>query len=180
MRERLFFVTVFALLLSLKEPQWLLVAAVLLWAVSFREFVMLNRKVIKAFILFNLGVSIGYLIVSYFKSVSPWEYLLYINLKVYVMTYFVFWFFGRVNLLAFVSFSQTLSYLMSISLSQIYSYKKSFEDFVLAYRSRVIHKMRSREYSFIGRVFEFFFTKAMQESKERALAMKARGFFDQA
>jgi cobalt/nickel transport system permease protein len=82
--------------------------------------------------------------------------------------------------MAFVSFSKELSYLLSIALSQIYSYRKSFEDFVLAYRSRVIRSVRSREYAFIGRVFEFFFSKALLESKERALAMKARGFFDHA
>jgi len=180
MRERLFFVIIFALLLLIKQSWMLLVAIGVLWVVTWKHFTYFNLKVLKAFIFFNLGVSVGYVIVAYFKSISPWEYLLYINLKVYVMTYFVFWFFERANLLAFVSFSKTLSYLMSISLSQIYSYKKSFEDFVLAYRSRVIIRMRSREYVFVGRVFEFFFTKAMQESKERVLAMKARGFFDQA
>ena len=180
MRERLFFIVTFSLLLLLKEPLWLALAIVVLWSFSWRRMWRLNKRVIKAFLWFNLSVTIGYIIVAYFKSISPWEYLLYINLKVYAMTYFVFWFFERVNILAFVSFSKELSYLMSIALSQIYSYKKSFEDFVLAYRSRVIVSMRSREYAFVGRVFEFFFTKALSESKERALAMKARGFFDQA
>ncbi len=178
MRERLFFLLVFASALSIKDPLWLVGGIVILWILSYRSFFTLNKRVLKAFVLFNLGVSIGYLIMAYIKDFSPWEYLLYINLKVYMMSYFVFWFFSRVDLLSFVSFSSTLTYLMSISLSQIYSYRKSFEDFLLAYRSRVIHKVRSREYAFIGRVLEFFFTKAMRESKERALAMKARGFFD--
>jgi len=178
MRERLFFLFFFFGLLLLKSSVWLMAAIVVLWALSFKVFVPLNKKVFKAFVLFNLGISVGYLIVCWFKEISPWEYLLYINLKVYAMTYFVFWFFGRVNIVAFVSFSPELSYLLTIALSQIYSYKKSFEDFVLAYRTRVIRRLRSRESLFIGRVFEFFFTKALQESKERALAMKARGFFD--
>jgi cobalt/nickel transport system permease protein len=180
MRERWIFLAVFFGLLILKEPLWLAGAIAALWIVSYHDWQKTNRKVLKAFVLFNLGISLGYIVVAYFKGISPWSYLLYINLKVYAMTYFVFWYFGRINIVAFVSFSRELSYLLTIALSQIVSYKKSFDDFVLAYRSRVLRRMRSREYAFVERVFGFFFAKALHESQERALGMKARGFFDTA
>jgi cobalt/nickel transport system permease protein len=81
-------------------------------------------------------------------------------------------------MIEFFSFSKELSFLLSISLSQIISYKKTFEDFRLAYRARVVRSLREREKGFVGRVFEFFLLKALRDSKERTMAMKARGFFD--
>jgi len=115
---------------------------------------------------------------SFVKGFSPWEYLLYINTKVYLLTYFVFYFFSKVDMIEFFAFSKELSYLLSISLSQIISYKKTFEDFRLAYRARVVRSLREREKGFIAGVFDFFLSKALKDSKERTLAMKARGFFD--
>jgi cobalt/nickel transport system permease protein len=78
----------------------------------------------------------------------------------------------------FFSFSKEVSFLLTMTLSQIFSYKKTFEDFRLAYKARVIKKLRSREKSFITKTFEFFLKKALKDSKEKTLAMKARGFFD--
>jgi cobalt/nickel transport system permease protein len=78
----------------------------------------------------------------------------------------------------FFSFSKELSFLLTMTLSQIFSYKKTFEDFRLAYKARVIKKLRSREKNFITKTFEFFLKKALKDSKEKTLAMKARGFFD--
>jgi cobalt/nickel transport system permease protein len=115
---------------------------------------------------------------SLIQSLSPWEFLLYINLKVYLLTYFVFYFFSKVDMIAFFSFSKELSFLLSISLSQIISYKKTFDDFRLAFQARVIRKVSEREKGFITQVLEFFLLKALRDSKERTMAMKARGFFD--
>jgi cobalt/nickel transport system permease protein len=166
------------MLLWIKEARFLLYILPFLWIVSYKDFVKLNKKVIKSILFFNLGVSLGYLLMSYLKGVSPVEFLIYINLKVYVLTYFVFYFFSKVNIIEFFSFSKELSYLLMISLSQIISYKKTFEDFKLAYKARVIKKIRQREKKFITWVFEFFMKKALYDSKERSIAMKARGFFD--
>jgi len=127
--------------------------------------------------MFNLGVSLGYALMGYIKGFNPWHYIIYINLKVFLMTYFVFWFFEKVNIVRFFAFSKDLSYLLTMTLSQIYSYKKTFEDFKMAFKSRVVN-LRNKEKDFIANTFKFFFKKAMSDSKEKALAMKARGFFD--
>jgi len=176
--RRVLFIAVLFMLLWIKESRFLLFALPILWLFSYKEFYRLNKKVLKSILLFNLGVSLGYLLVSYLKGVSGWEFLFYINLKVYILTYSVFLFFERVDVVEFFSFSKELSYLLMISLSQIISYKKSFEDFRLAYRARVVRNLRQRERGFITTVFEFFMKKALNDSKERTMAMKARGFFD--
>jgi len=177
---RILFIASFFFLLSLKNVEIIaitlgaLILATFIWDKSIRLFI----KSVKSVILFNLGVSLGYLILAWFKNISPWHYILYINLKVILMTYFVFWFFSKVSLVQFFSFSKDLSYLLTITLSQIYSYKKTFVDFRDAFRARVVN-IRDKEKTFIVNTFRFFFEKALRDSKERTLAMKSRGFFEE-
>jgi len=175
--KRFVFLLFFFSVLAIRESRWLLCLLPPLWLISWREFVRINRRVVRAFLLFNLGVMLGYLLLSWWRGDSPWEYLLYINLKVYLLSYFVFWFFSRINVVEFFAFSRELGYLLTITLSQIVSYRKTFVDFRLAWRARQHGKLRDRERAFIGRVFEHFYHKALRDSRERALAMKARGFF---
>ena len=174
---RILFVIILFALLYIKNVYILYVILPLFWVISFKEFVKLNKKVIKSIFLFNLSITLGYAFMGYIKGVFVLKYLIYINLKVYLLTYFVFWFFDRVDMVRFFSFSKELSYLLSISLSQIISYKKTFEDMRLAFRARVIKRLKEREKGFIVNVFGFFLQKALNDSKERSLAMKSRGFF---
>ena len=176
--RRVFFLFALLGILLLKESFFLVLFLVPIWLFSYKDFLKLNKRVLKSILWFNLTVSLGYIIMSFIQDISPWHYVVYINLKVYLVTYFVFLFFSRVDMVEFFSFSKELSYLLSISLSQIISYEKTFEDFRLAYKARVVRKLRERERGFIAQTFEFFLTKALRDSKERTLAMKARGFFD--
>jgi cobalt/nickel transport system permease protein len=164
-------------MLYIKNTEILLLLLSLLWIVSYDKIFKLNKKVLKSILLFNAGVSIGYMVMGIIEGIEVWSFLIYINLKVYVLTYFVTLFFERIDIVRFFAFSKNLSFLLSISLSQIISYKKTFEDFRYAYRARVVKSLRSREKRFITTVFEFFLQKAMSDAKERTLAMKARGAF---
>ena len=172
------FIAAFFLILWIKSPLYLLACTLILNALAFKNYIKFNKKVLKSIMIFNLSVSIGYIIMAMLKDISPWNYIIYINLKVYALTFFVFWFFSKVSIVSFFSFSKELSYLLSISLSQIYSYRKTFEDFRLAYKARFIKKYRERKRNFITVVFSFFLKKSMHDSHERVLAMRARGFFD--
>ena len=174
---RILFVFILFALLYVKSINILLFALPILWIVSSRDFVKLNKKVIKSIFLFNLSITLGYALMGYLKGVFVFRYLTYINLKVYLLTYFVFWFFSKVDMIKFFSFSKELSYLLSISLSQIISYKKTYEDMRLAFKARVIKKLKERQKGFVVNSFRFFFEKALNDSKERSLAMKSRGFF---
>ena len=165
-------------ILFLKSSLYLGVVLGVLILISIKQSLKLITRVLKSIIFFNLGITISYLIMGIFKHMEVMGYLLYINLKVFTITYFVFWFFSKVDMVRFFSFSKELSFLLTITLSQIFSYKKTFEDFKLAYKVRVIEKLQNREKGFITKTFEFFMKKAIKDSKERSLAMKARGFFD--
>jgi len=50
---------------------------------------------------------------------------------------------------------------------------------MLALKSRSIKKLKERKAKeFIASMFYFFLKKSLHNSKERSLALKARGFFD--
>ena len=172
------FIFVLFLLLFVKSSIYLGGFLGILILASIKNSFNLTKRVLKSILFFNMGISIGYIIMGIFKNIDVVEYLIYINLKVFTITYFVFWFFSKVDMVKFFSFSKELSFLLTMTLSQIFSYKKTFEDFRLAYKARVIKKLRSREKNFITKTFEFFLKKALKDSKEKTLAMKARGFFD--
>lgn len=176
--KRVFFLVSLITILSLHNIYLIALLVLLIWGISYKDFFKLNKKVIKSILLFNVGVSVGYLVISLIKGIEPFNYLIYINLKVFLITYFVFWFFNKVNVVQFFAFSKELSYLLIITLSQIISYKKSFEEFRLAYKARVVKRAREQEKGFIVRVFDIFFNKALKDSKERSLSLRARGFFD--
>ena len=175
--KQISFIIVLFTILFLKSSIYLSGVILILWLISIKDSFKLTKRVIKSIFLFNLGISVAYLIMSIFKDIDL-SYIIYINLKVFAMTYFVFWFFSKNNMIQFFSFSRDLSYLLTISLSQIYSYKKTYEDFRLAYKARIIKKLRKREEGFITKTFDFFLKKALKDSKERSLALKARGFFE--
>jgi len=172
------FIVIFFLILWIKSSLYLLVCALILNIFSFKNFIKLNKKVIKSILLFNIGVSLGYILMAFLKYTNPLNYVIYINLKVYTLTFFVFLFFSHISIVNFFSFSKDLSYLLTIVLSQIYSYRKTFEDFRLAYKARFIKNYKERQKNFIRVVFSFFLKKSMHDSHERVLAMKARGLFD--
>ncbi|UCN01295.1 hypothetical protein LCX93_05095 [Sulfurimonas sp. SWIR-19] len=174
---RLFFIASLLLILSLKEMVFTALFLAVLLLLSYKQALYITKRAVKSLLFFNLSVSLGYFIVASLKGIDPYHYIFYINLKVFTITYFVFYFFHKINMVEFFAFSKDLSFLLMITLSQIISYKKTYEDFTLAYKARVIKKLHSREKKFILRVFEFFFSKALKDSKERTLAMKARGFF---
>ncbi|WP_459977142.1 energy-coupling factor transporter transmembrane component T [Nautilia lithotrophica] len=161
----------------MKNIEAILLGVLVLLVIDYKKMLKRSKRVIVSIFLFNLGVSVGYVLMGYIEGFNPCDYVTYINLKVFLMTYFVFWFFERVNVVEFFSFSKDLSYLMTMTLSQIFSYKKTFEDFRMAFRSRVI-SLKDKEKDFIANTFKFFFKKAMRDSKEKALAMRARGFFE--
>lgn len=174
---RILFILFFFAFLYVKKIEIIAAVICLLFIIDYKNIIRRSKKVIISIFLFNFGVSIGYILMSYIKGIDPWYYIVYINMKVFMLTYFVFWFFDKVNVVEFFSFSKDLSYLMTMTLSQIFSYKKTFEDFRMAFKSRVV-SLRDKEKTFIANTFQFFFKKAMKDSKEKSLAMKARGFFD--
>ena len=129
--------------------------------------------------MFNLVISLGYIVISWMHQRLWGNYILMFNMRVFDLTLLTFLFTYYANIAQALSFSKTLSFLWTISLSQIVSYQKSYENFTLSLKSRVIKKMSERaKKEFIASVFGYFFKKALYDSEEKSLALKARGLFD--
>ncbi|WP_457559912.1 hypothetical protein [Caminibacter sp.] len=170
---QILFFSLFLIFLSLKNIEFIIGVIFTLFIIANKETLKLTKRVVKSVFFFNIAVTVGYILLK-----KDWlDYVIYINLKVFMLTFFVFWFFSKVDIVSFFSFSKDFSYLLTITLSQIYSYKKTFTDFRDAFRARVVN-LRDKEKTFIANTFKFFLNKAMRDAKERSLAMRARGFFE--
>ena len=182
MRDKILFgcyIVGLGIILSSHSLYLLLSFSFILLLLARSHWFILFKKALKSIIFFNIAISIGYLIVALMQH-RPWiEYLSLFNLRVFDLTLITLLFSHNVNIALALSFSKTLSFLLTISLSQIYSYQKSYENFMLSLKSRLIKKMSERsKKEFISSVFGYFFTKALYDSEEKSLALKARGFFD--
>ena len=143
------------------------------------------RRAAAAVLLFNVGVSLGYLLQQWWLNgaVMPegWRYLALLNLRVYLMTFATLYLVGRINVAKALSFSPTLRFLYLAAVSQIGSFVKTYEDFRLALRSRALKKLSERNRrDFLGATLHFFVRKSLHEASERTEALQARGFFDTA
>jgi len=146
-------------------------------------FILLSYKVsLKAFksmVFFNLSVTIGYVIESLIIGREFFDFIFLFNLRVFDIIFVTLFISSKINIIKAVSFSKPLQFLLIATLSQIQSFQKTFEDFKLALKSRTIKSMKEKDRkNFISSMFYFFLKKSLHNSKERTMALKARGFFD--
>jgi len=136
-------------------------------------------RAFKSILIFNISVTIGYIIQSLFLGKEFFDFILLFNLRVYDITFMTLFVSSKINLIKAVSFSKSLQFLLIATLSQIQSFTKTFEDFTLALKSRTIKTITQKnKKNFVSSMFYFFLKKSLHNSQERALALKARGFFD--
>ncbi len=136
-------------------------------------------KTVKAILFFNLSVTLGVIIESFFVQKEILNYLLLFNLRVFDITFLTLYISSKINLLKALSFSSTLQFLLSATLSQIQSFSKTYEDFMMSLKSRTIKRLNERKQKeFLSAMFYFFFKKSLHNSYEKTLGLKARGFFD--
>jgi cobalt/nickel transport system permease protein len=178
LRDKILFFALIAFIVSLtfvQDVKILLSLGVMFVILSYK----IAIKSIKAILLFNVSVSLGYIIQSFVLNEEFYSFLALFNLRVFDITFSTLYIASRINLINAISFSKSLRFLLSATLSQIESFKKSYEDFMLALKSRSVKKLKERKAKeFISSMFYFFLKKSLHNSKERSLALKARGFFD--
>lgn len=143
-----------------------------------RFFIRKINQLILCVLTFNLIVSISYLIFSLINNSLDLRYLLLMNLRVITITYTTFFFINHTNLFAALSFSKTLSYLLSLTYSQITAYQKIMNDINFAHTSREIKRDKRHLKIFTTHTIWLFFTKSIYNAKESSLAMRSRGFLD--
>jgi cobalt/nickel transport system permease protein len=148
-------------------------------AVSGRRVLSTMRRSFRTIAIFNAVVTVSYIAVALMEGSQWWRVVVLINLRVFLLAVLTTILVRRVNLLRALSFSRSLVYLMSVATGQISMFRRTVVDFRLAFRSRVVGRATVRDrYRHAAATASFLMARAVQETTEVTLAMKARGFFD--
>ncbi len=175
----LFFYIFFLIVLtSYHNIVFLLIFLLFLFFLSLSNVFKIFKKTLFSIIIFNSIISVSYILLNLLKAKIYWDYLILINLRVFVLTYMTFLFIKKVSIINALSFSKNLSMVLTLSLSQILSFLKLKEDFRHSFKSRVLKKPKKKEiYNFLSSMLFCFFNLSYNNIKEIALAMKSRGFY---
>ncbi len=161
------------------EPSSLAAALVVLLLLAGHDATRLLRRSLRVILVFNLAVSLGYVLLAWLRGISPWETLLLINLRVLLLTLLTFLFISRVNLFRALDFSPTLSWLLALAYSQALGFQRAHAEFRLALASRCLERPRLIDrYRASAAAAAWFMDRALATARESALALRARGFFD--
>ncbi len=175
----LFFLISVLVLTSFHNLYFLFGFLLVLLILSGKDVLNLTKKALISISLFNSVVSISYIVLSIIQNKEWIDYVVLLNLRVFDLTFLTFLFVKKANLFKALDFSKTFSMILVLSYSQILLFKKSFEDFKLAMKSRLIQKPKRKDfYNFISTTVFYFLNKSVNNSKEISQAMKSRGFLD--
>lgn len=163
---------------AVHDPWWLIAGLLVAAASAGRQAPTIGWRALRAVLLFNLVISVGYMAGALFGQAVSIDYLILVNLRVYLLIFLTFTLAAKVDLLRAISFSRGLSYLATLALSQIITFRRLFEELRLAAESRRLRRPRLRErYLQNAAAAVHLFDRAEHNAREIALAMRARGFF---
>ncbi len=167
-------------LTSVHDLHVLGIALALTLALARRRVFALIRRVVFAVGPFCVLVSLSYAALTIPSGLFAPGYLVLINLRVAVLTSLTFLVMERVNLARALGFSPGLLYVLTLATSQALTLRKVADDYRLALKSRTLVRLGLRDrYRHSGASAARLIAKAMHQSGEIALAMRARGFFDE-
>ncbi len=159
-------------------PAFLAVVFAAASLIAGRSWGRLALRSIRAIAIFNSIVTVSYVALASARGNSWLEYILLVNMRVFVLTFMTFLASRRINILRAVSFSKTLSYVIALALGQLVTYRRMLGDFRMAMASRTIHRPRMKDsYRHAASSAAFFFSKALNDAGEITDGMKSRGFF---
>jgi len=166
-------------LTSVHDVRLLAAALVLTIAFAGGRALGLVRRVLLAVGPFCLVVSVSYAALTVPSGQFSGGYLALINLRVAALTCLTFLFMERVNLARALGFSRGLLYVVNLATSQALTLRLVVEDYRLALKGRTLVRLGLRDrYRHSAASAARLLAKAMHRSGEIALAMRARGFFD--
>ncbi len=144
-----------------------------------RERWALLKKSLAAILIFNLSVSLGYLLLQAWQGRSSGTYLLIMNLRVLLMVFLGFWLVRRVNLLQALAPWPTATLILALTLGQIETCRRLLADFRLAFMSRHPEPagLRARVRHGASQVITVL-DKSLAASTEASQALRSRGAFD--
>ncbi len=176
----LIYIILILVLTSFHNVEFLFVFLLFLLILSGKNVFNLAKKSFFSILAFNSIISISYIVLSVIQNKEWVDYIVLLNLRVFDLTFLTFLFASKVNLFKALDFSKTFSMILVLSYSQILLFKKTFEDFKLALKSRIITKTTPKKdiYNFVSTITFYFLNKSINNSKEISQAMKSRGFLD--
>ena len=135
------------------------------------------KRVFRGILFFNLTVSSGILLSSFLYHRDFSRTLQVLNLRVFDLALAASLFASSVDLHRALSFSKTLTALLTLSVARISSYKRLYQEFRDANESRSINPTDLREpVRFIHARIAFFFMHTIQDGEETGRALVSRGF----
>jgi cobalt/nickel transport system permease protein len=166
-------------LTSVHDVRVLGAALALTLAVAGGRALRLMRRVVLAVGPFCLVVSASYAVLTVPSGQFSGGYLVLVNLRVAALTSLTFLVMERVNLARALGFSRGLLYIVTLATSQTLTLRRVVEDYRLALKARTLARLGLRDrYQHSAASAARLLAKSMNRSGEIALAMRARGFFD--
>ncbi|UHD16553.1 energy-coupling factor transporter transmembrane protein EcfT [Thiocapsa bogorovii] len=163
---------------AIHDPWWLAAGLLVVAVLAGRQAPTIGWRALRAVLFFNLVISVGYAAGALFGQAVSLDYLILINIRVYLLTFLTFTLASRIDILRALRFSRNLTYLVTLVLSQIITFRRLFEDLRLAAESRRLRRLRLRErYLLSAATAVHLFDRAEHDAREIALAMRSRGFF---
>lgn len=160
-------------------PALLAAALALALAAAGRDRWRLLKRTFLAILAFNLTVSLGYAAVALWRGDFNPHYLLLVNLRVLLLVFLGIWFAARVDVVAAIGVSPTLTFVATLTLGQLRAFERIVKDFALAFASRspapprLVDRARHAAAQGIA-----LMDKTQAAATESALAMRSRGAFD--
>lgn len=182
MRDRLWLIVYLAAVVIatlVHAIPWLAFGVVAVLALAGRSAWKVLRRAVLAVLAFNVVISLSYAVVAIIQGVFAWDYLVLMNLRVVLITSMTFLLVERINPFKALAFSPALSYLLTLSYTQLLTFRRIYHDMRLALTSRSLGRLGLRQWYRHGAASgSFFVEKAMSNAAESAQAMRSRGFFN--
>jgi len=177
MQKLMFFIYLTALLLVAVSNNIYFISIVLAVAFLFsgKHFFKLIKRTLIVLFVVNFVVSAVYACLIWINGSFSYYSLIIFNLRTFTLLYLTFVMLEKVNVFSVFPLSKSLSFLLILSYSQILAFKKTYNDFSLAYKSKTIVKPKIKElHTFIANTTVFFIRQAMTNSTEILMALKSR------
>jgi len=138
----------------------------------------LVKRALLAVVLFSGVVSLAYAVTMLWRGESPWTWLLRTNLRILAMTTLTLTLTARVDLVSATSRLPTLQFVVILTLAQIRTLHRLWDDCRLALRSRALRRPGpGATLRHGGAAGGALLRRAEHDLEARLRAMEARGFF---
>jgi cobalt/nickel transport system permease protein len=163
---------------SVHDPRWLAAGLLVALLAAGSDAPRLLRRTLLAVLAFSAVVSAGYVVAGLLAGNLDPGYLIRINIRVCLLTFLTSLLATRVDFLRALNFWPAGSYLATLILSQVVTFRRLFDELRQAADSRRLRRLPLRDgYAQSAGAAVHLFDKAERTAGEIALAMRARGFF---